>query len=86
MTTADSRPGSRSRRRRLARAGLLAAAVLTVVFLSVGIPSAQEARWARRCAELGGRLEQVTEDVQPLVAARTVYRCYGSDGQLVATW
>jgi hypothetical protein len=29
-------------------------------------------------------LEQVTEDVQPLVAARTVDRGYGSDSQLVA--
>ncbi len=68
------------------RVGLIAACVLAVVFLAVVIPFAQEARLTHQCAKLGGQLEQSTEDVEPLVTSRSVYRCLGPDGQVLQTW
>lgn len=65
------------------RVGLAGVCVLAVVFLAVVIPFAKEARLVQQCRELGGQLERSTEDVEPLVTARSVYRCLGSDGQVL---
>ena len=82
-TISPVRLGSRHGLRRL---GLGAACVLAVAVLAVGVPFAQQARWSAACAEQGGRLERSSEDLEPLLVARTVYTCYGPAGQVLDTW
>lgn len=86
MGTRPSSLVSQGRLRPLTRASLVLGCVLAIVLLAVALPSAQEARFARQCTQLGGRLDRSTEDVEPLVVARTVYRCLGSDGQVLEQW
>lgn len=85
MSRLDS-PVSGRRRYRLKYLGLVAAGALAVMVMALVIPLAQEARWTHACTKLGGQLQRSTEDVEPLVTARTVYRCYGRNGQLLDEW
>ena len=81
-----SSPARRVGRRGLRRLGLAAACALAVAVLAVGVPFAQAARWTSECAEQGGRLERSSEELEPLLVARTVYTCYGPAGQVLDTW
>lgn len=86
MTVGSSSAVGQSQLSSIKRVELVAACVLAVVFLAVVIPFAQEARLTHQCAKLGGQLKQSTEDVEPLVTTRSVYRCLGPDGQVLQTW
>lgn len=86
MAPAGHRPARAGRGTPLRRWGRVAALAVAVLVLAVGVPVAREARWSRQCAELGGRLERSTSDVEPLAAARTSYVCRGPAGQVLDRW
>ncbi len=71
---------------RLKRLGTFAACASAVAILAFGIPSAQQAQLAHRCAGQGGQLKQSVEALEPVLAARTVYTCYSPGGQVLQTW
>ena len=81
-----SSPVRRVGRHGLRRLGLVAACMLAVAVLAVGVPFAQQARYTHQCAEQGGRLERSSQDLEPLLVARTVYLCHGPTGQVLDTW
>ncbi len=56
------------------------------VFLTLAGPVVQELPLHRECAGLGGALSQSTEEVEPLVVSRTVFRCLGPGGQVLKSW
>lgn len=74
------------RRRAIRATALVAAALLAVALLAVGIPTLQRLQASKTCGRLGGQLGQAIEAVEPLVSARTVYRCYGPGGTVLASW
>lgn len=79
-------PVRSGRRYVLTRLGVAAGLVLAVVVMAVGIPIAQEAWLTNKCSEQGGQLARSAKDLEPLLAARTVDICYGSNGQVLDKW
>lgn len=77
---------TRGRRTWISKAGLASAVVLAATLLALLIPTVQEVRLTHQCTKLGGQLNQSTEDVEPLVSGRTVYRCVDPGGRVLDTW
>ena len=63
--------------------GSIAIALVGAVILAVAVPAVQRVRATAVCSRLGGDLRVGTESVEPLLSARTVYRCYGPGGRVL---
>ena len=84
MATANS--VTRRRRSSVKMVALVLAVLIAALLLALLGPTIQQVRLTHVCASLGGQLDESTENVEPLVSGRTVYRCYGPDGRLLHDW